>query len=139
MPTFLRFNEVEVNFTEPVYCKPLCIAERCELFIPLWRHFAPAFQHCSLVFQSGIGQSADCDYNFPDHMSHLAYIRDGLIPQHLDQCSSYSFVTSTNKNGSNIDIAGLLAVDAIKRCSRIQIKLCQNRLTSFSQHRRTNS
>ena len=135
VPRFLRFGNVKINLT---CCTklPISMVERREIYMPLLQQLAPAFRGCSLRFHSNITESM-CEkylrincFGFPNHQTHLEYIRDRLIPELFDNCSSYSFgseiVTYLYNRDVDIvegysDIAGLLAIDAIKRCNRFDI------------------
>ena len=102
------------------------MAERCEIYMPLLHQFAHVLQGCSLEFRSGIAEElsrANDTNSFPNHGAHLEYIRDKLIAVGLfDRCSSYKFNTKImNIENGSIDIAGLLAIEAIKRCNRVEI------------------
>ena len=135
VPRFLRFGNVEVNlghWTE----LPISMAERREIYMPLLRQLAPAFRGCSLTFLSDILESVCEEYKrighsgFLNHRAQFEYIRDRLIPQLFDNCSSYSFETEIvtylyNRDVHIVDgypdIAGLLTIDAIKRCNRVDM------------------
>ena len=129
VPRFLRFGKVSINLTCWIKL-PISMAERREIYMPLLHQLAPAFRGCSLKFHSNITESV-CeeyvritDFGFSNHRTQLEYVRDRLIPQLFDHCSSYSFgseIVSVDIVDGYADVAGLLTVDAIKRCNRFDI------------------
>ena len=134
VPRFLRFGNVNVHVIWAGF--PISMAERREIYMPLLQQLAPALRGCSLTFYSHIVESMCEDYarkgysGFLNHRTQLEYIRDRLIPQLFDHCSSYSFATEIvtylyNQDAHIVDgypdIAGLLAIDAIKRCNRVKM------------------
>ena len=129
VPRFLRFGNVKLNLGYRTEL-PISMAERREIHIPLLQQLASAFRGCSLTFYSDIVESmcekcVSCCFGFPNHQIHLEYIRDRLIPQLFDNCSSYSFRTNilTNDVNGYPDIAGLLTIDAIKHCNRVDMNM----------------
>lgn len=130
---FLRFRNVVIDLLEPKKKKSsFTTVERCKIYtslLPLLAQLAPAFQGCSLDFDSRIievtgDRSIDGAYGFPDCGAQMAYILEGLIPI-FDRCLAYKFTTEISHvdrdiNGS-INVAELLAIDAIKRCRRVEI------------------
>ena len=130
VPRFLRFGNVKLNLGYRTEL-PISMAERREIHIPLLQQLAPAFRGCSLTFHSDIVESMCEDYarkgysGFLNHRTQLEYIRDRLIPQLFDNCSSYSFRTNilTNDVNGYPDIAGLLTIDAIKHCNRVDMNM----------------
>ena len=134
VPRFLRFHNVLIDLLHTnMASKSIPIAKRCKLLMTMLRQFSSAFQGCSLTFQSEIGPSCaslifkqSCSH-FKNYTDHLAYIK--LIALLFDRCSSYYFGTGivepicwcAHPIGS-IDIAGLLAIDSIKKCSDVKIQ-----------------
>lgn len=140
VPRFLRFRNVLIDLLHSYMAsKSIPMAKRCKLLLmTMLRQFSSALQGCSLTFKSEIFPSCasliffkHCRFgcHFKNYTDHLAYIRDKLIPSLFDRCSSYNFETDivepkchlAHPIGS-IDIAGLLAIDSIKKCSDVKIQ-----------------
>ena len=124
LPQFLRFDEVQLCFRSLVTSNTSRISNKCQLFLNCLQPLKRALNDTNLIHFDGITIDDAGLYFFTDHSQLLNQLGKNLLPV-FGTSRRYKFGIHfwSDKNAVAKVIASMLQMDAIKRCSSLEIKL----------------